>query len=492
MPTTQIHCLGLNHRTAPIELREMFAAPLIHPDIALFSDSYNLDVHEVRIDNGGRSAGGGCPYHANAHGTSKPRTSGEAVRDQRNASGNGSSKRARRRYPRKGTFVPIRELAMFATCNRMEAYAYVDASADDPKNLLLQFLSLVYDIDPEVMNGHFYHYRGIEAVAHLCKVACGLDSQVLGETQILGQVTGAYENALETVSAGPFIDALFRAAIHAGKRARTETTISSNPASMSSVAIATAQDVIGDLQDRTVLVVGMGEMGLLTIRALHARQLENIALANRSVERAKGIADHLGFRVYSLDELPDAIAEADVVISTTGAAGTVIDSSMVNAALENRGDRPLVIVDIAVPRDVEPAVGGLEGVHVFDADRLKVTLDRALEARKKEIPRVEEIIAEETTKCEIEMKETSLRPIITDLREKAESIRIGELERTLRQLPHVDSDTIEQIRRMSRAIVNKILHDPTVRLKRSARVGLHNEYSSAVRQLFDLPENSEG
>jgi glutamyl-tRNA reductase len=151
-----------------------------------------------------------------------------------------------------------------------------------------------------------------------------------------------------------------------------------------------------------------------------------------------------------------------------------------------------VVVDIAVPRDVDPTIRDISGVHLFDADELKGTLDESIEARKKEIPRVESIIAEEIARFEVEFEELSLRPVITDLREKAEIIRRGELERTLRHLPNVDSNTIEQIHQMSRAIVNKLLHEPTVRLKRSARAGMHRELSSTVRHLFDLPENNEG
>jgi glutamyl-tRNA reductase len=331
----------------------------------------------------------------------------------------------------------------------------------------------------------------MEAVAHLCKVACGLDSQVLGETQIMGQITGAYENALETLGAGPFVHAVFRAAIRAGKRSRTETTFSRNPASMSSVAIATAHDKLGDLRDKKILVVGMGQMGMLTLRALHARQLHNVAVANRTPEKAEAVSKHWHFEVYSLDELPAAIAGADVVITSTASPEPLIDAGLLKPALEGRNGRKLVIVDIAVPRDVDDSAGELPGVHLFDADDLKVVLDRSLEARKREIPRVEAIIAEEAAKCEIELRELSMKPVITDLRDKAETIRRGELEKTIRRLPNVDDQTIEHIHHMSRAIVNKLLHEPTVRLKRVARSGLHNEYTSTVRHLFDLPENGK-
>jgi glutamyl-tRNA reductase len=448
-----------------VELRELFSSPLFDPEQVLFPDTIPAGKSN---GNGGSPDGGGCPHHQ------KNRTSGDVIRARRAAEDRPAGPG---RPDGNGSFVSIREVTVFATCNRMELYACVDPATEDPERLLLKFLSHVYDIDPQKMNGHFYHYTALEAVAHLCQVASGLDSQVLGETQILGQVTGAYENALDTITAGPHIHAVFRAAIRAGKRARTETTISRNPASMSSVAITTAQDVLGDLRSRRILVVGMGEMGMLTLRALHARQLANISVANRSPERAKAVAEHWGFRIYSLDELEGAISEADVVITSTAAPDAVIDARIVRGAQIRRENGDLVIVDIAVPRDVDPAVGNIPGVHMVDADDLKVTLDESLAARRREIPRVEAIIAEETARCEIELRELAMKPVIMDLREKAELIRHGELERTLRRLPH--------------AIVNKLLHEPTVRLKRSARKGLHNEYTSTVRHLFDLPESSE-
>jgi glutamyl-tRNA reductase len=485
MPTRQIHCLGLNHRTAPVELRELFASPLVEPEHVLFPSEQTGDERsgDIAAD---RSATGECPYH------SKGRTSGDLIRERREKEGQPARKRREvNRRPGNGRFARVLEATVFATCNRMELYACVDPSAEDPIRLLTEFLGVIYDVEPAKMNSRMYHYTGLEAAAHLCQVAAGLDSQVLGETQIMGQVTGAYENALDTIAAGPIIHTIFRAAIRAGKRARTETTFSSNPASMSSVAIATAQDILGDLRDNDILVVGMGEMGMLTLRALHARQLDRVGVVSRSPDRARAISDHWGFRTYSLGELPEAMAEADVVITSTAAQDTVIRTDTVREAMKGRENRVLVVVDIAVPRDVEPEVGKLTGVHLVDADDLKVTLDKSLEARKREIPKVEEIIAQEAVRCDLELQELALRPVITDLREKAELIRKGELERTLRHLPDVDSKTIDHIHHMSRAIVNKLLHEPTVRLKRSAKLGHHDELTSTVRHLFDLPDNNE-
>jgi len=483
MPTTQIHCLGLNHKTAPVELRELFASPVVDPERVLYPES-PLDSEQA--GGGGSEPAGGCPYHT------RSRTSGDVIRDRRaNGDRPARIRRAMSRRPANGAFAPLVEVTVFATCNRMELYACVDPETKDPESLLLKFLSVVYDVDPDRLSGHFYHYQGMEAVNHLCQVAAGLDSQVMGETQIMGQIAGAYENSLETIAAGPFIHALFRAAIHAGKRCRTETTFSRNAASMSSAAIATAQDKLGDLKDKNILVVGLGKMGMLTLRALHARQLMNVSAANRSPEKGEHLKKHWNIRTYPLDQLSEAMSRADVVITSTAATEPVIQTDLVQQVLARKGPGEMVIVDIAVPRDVEAGVAELDGVHLVDADALKVSLDRSLEARKREIPKVEAIIAEEAARCELELRELSMRPVITDLRDKAETIRRLELERTLRQIPHLDPKTAEHIHYMSRAIVNKILHAPTVRLKRSARAGLHKDYSTTVRHLFDLPENNE-
>lgn len=486
MPTARIHCVGLNHKTAPVELRELFASPLVDPEQVLFPGMMGVAGGGDAVPGGNGDAQGGCPHHSQA------RTSGDVIRRSRhNGERRARARRALSRRKHDGAFADVTEATVFATCNRMELYACVNPSVADPLGLLHRLIGVLYDIDTNATAQHFYHFSGMEAVVHLCKVAAGLDSQVLGETQIMGQVRGAYENSLDTIAAGPFVHAVFRAAIRAGKRTRSETMFSRNPASMSSVAISTAQDILGDLHDKRILVVGLGEMGMLTMRALHARQLANVAVANRTIAKAEPLRHHWNVDVYSLDELSVAMSQADVVVSSTAAPGTVIDADAVRTAMNGREDRPLVVVDIAVPRDVDVRVGEVAGVHLVDADALRVALDESLEARKREIPRVEGIIAEEAARCEVELRELSMRPVITELRDKAETIRRLELEKTLRHLPDVDAKTAEQIHYMSRAIVNKLLHEPTVRLKRSARSGRHNQYSTTVRDLFGLPESGE-
>ena len=429
MPPTQISCLGLSHHTAPVELRER-----LHCSPADLS--------------------------------------------QRPALPTGHSGR-------------IREVTILSTCNRVELYACVDATGPVARNLLVSLLAQMHGMEPESFARHLYYYNGREAVSHLLRVATGLDSLVLGETQILGQVTGAYMSAVETKVSGPVLTALFRAAIRTGKRARAETNISTNPASISSAAVSLAQKCLGDLSERNCLVVGLGEMGQLALKGLRARGLSRVAVANRSRSRAEAAVTPWRGQAYTLDELPQALAAADLVISATGAPHVMVERAAVVAAMAGRDRRDLVLIDLAVPRDVDPAVRRLPGVYLFDLDELQGYLDDSLVARRQEIPRVEAIIGQEIDAFETELNELALRPLIVDLRQKAEAIRRHELQRTLRHLGDVDEQTLTHIQHLSRSLVNKLLHEPTLRLKKSAGDDEAAGYAAAVRDLFGLSEGDE-
>jgi glutamyl-tRNA reductase len=385
----------------------------------------------------------------------------------------------------------VQELTVISTCNRMEIYAVASGDLADVQSILVEHLSRCKSIEAGDFLAHIYIFTGDEAGQHLFEVAAGLDSLVLGEAQILGQVTDAHMAAEAAGTAGPLLTALFRAAIRAGKRARTETRISSNPASISSVAIAKAQQIVGDLKLSVPLVVGMGEMGQLAMKSLQSRGVEQIAVANRTVTRAEAFAEGCGGNAYTMAELAKALAVADVVISATGAPHIIIHPEMVREAMSRRSDRQLVLVDIAVPRDVDPAVGEIPGVHLFDMDDLQESLDEALLARKQETPRVKEIIHQEMVALEEELRQVSVRPLIVGLRQKAEAIRQRELQRTLRHLGDVDQQTMEQLQHFSRSLVNKLLHDPTIRLKETADNRGPATFEEAVRQLFRLESSVE-
>jgi glutamyl-tRNA reductase len=279
------------------------------------------------------------------------------------------------------------------------------------------------------------------------------------------------------------LDVLFKAAIRTGKRVRSETAISSNPASVSSVAIALAQQVLGDLRQRQLLIVGAGEMGRLAVKSLQKRAMQQVSVANRSLANAETAVAQFNGRAYGLDELPQAIAAADVVITAVQSAIPLIDTQTII-----RRERPLVIVDIAVPRNVTTAVAKLPYVTLFDVDDLQTMLDESLAARQAELPRVQAIIAAETKRLNGQLRELSIRPLLVDMRRKAEQIRESELERTLRHLGEIDPQTLAHIQHFSRSLVNKLLHEPTLRLKEKANRNEAADYMATLRDLFGLVE----
>jgi glutamyl-tRNA reductase len=434
---TQLVCLGISHHTAPVELRERFRCALDNQPALLHA----FGGHLTQLKDG--------PFSA------------------------------------------VQELVLLSTCNRMELYAAVAADVPDAPQLLADLLVHTHQVETAGFIPHLYRYTGRDVVEHLFRVAAGLDSLVLGEPQILGQVNDAFLASNQMCAAGPLLSTLFRAAVRTGKRARAETNISSKPASVSSISIALAQEIVGDLQPQRILVIGLGEMGRLTLKALQAREIRRLAVANRNVQRAEEVAAHCGCRAYSLAQLPQALAETDVVFSATGAREPIIDTSVVQAALNGRAERPLVIIDMAVPRDVAPAVADLPGVHLFDVDDLKGSLDEALAARRQETPKVEAIIHQEMELLDAEWRTLTVRPLIADLRQKAEAIRRRELERTLRNLRDLEPELLEHVHQLSRSLVNKLLHEPTLRLKEKAAGTEANDYVSTVRELFGLEPGEE-
>ncbi len=378
----------------------------------------------------------------------------------------------------------VTELVLLSTCNRIELYAVTQPDETATATLLRNLLAETQQLDPAELEDYVYFLAGDTAVNHLLRVASGLDSLVLGEPQILGQVTDAYMTAVSQHTIGPVLDTLFKTAIRTGKRARAETTISSNPASVSSVAIALARQALGSLANHAILVVGAGEMGKLALKALRNRGLTQVSVANRTKARAETAVAPFNGRAYSLGELPQAIQSADVIITAVYSPHPVID---INTILER--ERPLVIVDIAVPRNVDTAVGDLPLVRLYNLDHLQATLDESLAARQAETPLVEQIIAAETEMLAIHYGELAVKPLIQEMRRKAEQIRETELERALRHLGDVDEQTMAHIQRFSHSLVNKLLHEPTLRLKEKAGHSQAGDYATAVRELFGLPEH---
>lgn len=380
----------------------------------------------------------------------------------------------------------LSEVVILSTCNRIELYAASDhlAYAD-----LEAFLSSAWGRSISEHQSSFYHFSDVAAAHHLFDVAAGLDSLVIGEPQILGQITRALELARAQNAAGPTLNRLFQAAIHAGKRARTETAISRNPASVSSLAAAVAEKWLGHIKTARVVVLGAGEMAELSVEALRKRGAEKILVINRTLERARALAERWGAEAATFEFLQQALREADILISSTGAPHIVVDARMVGAVMKTRKEKPLVLIDIAVPRDIDPEAASIPHVKLFDIDGLNSRLEDSLTRRMDEVPLVKRILEEELADFKGFLKSLDMLPIIADIHQQAETIRTAELEKTLRRMPDLTSAERERIEALTRAIVRKVLDHPTRRLRAEATSHRAPEYAELARVLFNLSDD---
>jgi len=384
------------------------------------------------------------------------------------------------------------EHAALQTCYRVELYAWLTSGVEEARDELIAALSRAHGVERELLIDHLYVHSGDDVAQHLCRVAAGLDSLVLGETEILGQVGDALEAGKAGGTVGPGLSLLFRTAITAGRRARTETAIGANPATASSMALALAEGVLGDLREKRVLVVGAGRIGLQSLKALAGRRVAQTAIVNRTRERAIEVADRIGATAHGLDELEDVLSWADVAVTATSSETPVIGTNLVRDAVSRRGQRLLVLVDLAVPADVERDAGAVAGVRLFDVDDLRAGLDGAMASRLREVPGVEAIVADEVESFRRRYQELEVEPLLSALRRQAEEIREQELERALRDLGDVDAAIAQRIEHLSRSLVKKLLHEPTVRLRERAGTGNADEVADAVRDLFGLAAPLDG
>jgi len=378
---------------------------------------------------------------------------------------------------------PIAELVVLSTCNRVEVYAYSPRADFAP---LLALLSEASEVGSERIAAHVYTLEGREAVRHMFRVAAGLDSMVLGEQQILGQVAEAHVLALRGGSSGLVLARLFQAAIHAGKRVRHETKIGAKSANVAAVAVHLVTSVAPNLGEAHVLVLGSGEMAELAMGALRKRSVRQITVVNRSVARAQELADRWGASVRPFEALADELARSDVVIASTGALHTVIHLDMVETAMRQRPTRPLVIIDIAVPRDVDERASGVPGVRVYDLDQLNAHVTQSVEQRQAQVPASEAIVEEEIEAFEAWMRSLAIRPLLRDLRAKAEAIRRAEVEKTLRRHNGSGATSLEALEALTCALVSKLLDAPTRALRESSQSGEDGRIAQAARELFAL------
>ncbi|MBC7809895.1 MAG: glutamyl-tRNA reductase, partial [Burkholderiales bacterium] len=377
----------------------------------------------------------------------------------------------------------IHEVVILSTCNRLEIYA----TGDHPNEgiaFVEQFLSTLQNIPLAELKAHLYNHSGDDAISHLMRVACGLDSMILGETQILGQVTQAFEYARSAGMTGAILSHLFANVIHTGKRARTETPISRYTTSISHAGALLIMEKLNQQRAVSILLLGAGEMTTLAAQALKRFQIQELMFINRTYERAEALANEFGGTALSWFQLKEALIKADAVICATGAPHTVIYRHEVEAVLRQREGRPLLIMDIAVPRDVEATVRGLPDVQYFDIDDLQSVVDTNSELRRAAIPQVESIIQQEMTRFAEWYRGRQVTPVIKDLREWAQSIADEELAQTLNRLSDADERTREVVSHMAHRLVNRLLHEPTAQLRIQANEGNGYVYAHAVRELF--------
>jgi len=379
---------------------------------------------------------------------------------------------------------PEAEAVCISTCNRMELYlASRDAAAAEEQ--AISALSKLAGMDVEELRPRLYRLQDEAAATHLFRVAAGLDSMVPGEGEILGQVKSAYEAG----NAGPILDHLFRQALHAGKKVRTETAIGQSPASVSSAAAALAQQVFGELEGRRVLVIGAGKTGEQAARALAARGATIATVVNRSPERGAAVAAQVGAVSVSFDQIESELEQADVVVAATGAPGLVLRREQVARTLRGRKGRPLFLIDIAVPRDLDPEIHELDGCYLYDIDDLEAVVAASLAGRRREASRAESIIAEEADRYREWKASLDVVPAVAALRARAEEIRQGELERVEGRLAKLDATERNMVEAITAQIVNKLLHLPTVRMKEAAAGPNGVLYADALQHLFGLNED---
>ena len=379
----------------------------------------------------------------------------------------------------------INEAVVLSTCNRIEVYVLAEkfhGAYQDIRN----FFAEVSHVAPEEFSDHLTSLYDGDAARHLFSVASGLDSAVLGEHEILGQVRKSWETASTEGAVGPVLNTLFRHSLEVGKRVRTETAISRNITSVSQAAVAMATERLGGLEGRQVLIVGAGEMGEGLARALHGGGVAGIRVANRTWDRAVEVAGRLGGEPVRLDDLPHHLAEVDVLLTSTGASAAILEHGDLASVVGERHGRELLVVDIAVPRDVDPTAGEIEGVTLLDMDDLREFADVGIRERQREVTAVHAILDVELDRYVDESTARSVAPLVASLRARGDLVRSGELQRLVARLGDLDDRQRDAVEALAAGIVGKLLHEPTVRLKDAAGTARGERLAEALRDLFDL------
>ena len=423
--TDALFCVGISHRTAPIALRER-----------LYLDAPRMAALLSR-------------FAAQRHGA-VPGRSGELV--------------------------------VLSTCNRLELYALGAARETDLAQLIVESTG----VSASELAPALYQCHGTAVVRHLARVAAGLESMVVGEPQILEQVAEAYSAALAHGAAAHGLESLFRSAVCAGRRVRSETGIGRRAATVSSIAVRVASDVVSDLAAASALVIGAGEMGAHALAALHDRGIRDLCVVSRTRARAERVASRVGGRTISLDGLPAALTMADVVLCAAAVPQPIVTREMVATVMESRPARPLLLLDVGVPRNVEAAVGTIPFVRCYDLDELHGAAAEGRMSPLEEHPRAEAIVETETERCVAAIRRLHVQPLIAEWRAQVDGIRDTLLTTTLHRFAHLSDADRASLEAFSHALVKRILHTPTARLRTAAECGQSAGYALAMRHLFGL------
>jgi glutamyl-tRNA reductase len=381
----------------------------------------------------------------------------------------------------------IAECIIIGTCNRTEIYVVCD-QANIGRDYTLRFLAEWFGVEKESFKDHLYIKEQEQAIDHLLRVSAGLDSMVMGETQILGQVRDAFLLAQQLETTGTVFNTLFKQAITFAKRAHTETAIGQNAVSVSYAAIELGKKIFGSFAGKTVLIIGAGKMSELTAKHLHANGSGTVIVANRTLERAKLLAQKFKGDACTMEQLPEALLAADVVISSTGATGYVLGKKELTSIMKQRKHRPLFMVDIAVPRDLNPDLHDLDNVYLYDIDDLEGIVASNVAERSREAERLDVMIQEEIVAFTNWYQTLGVAPLIAALREKALDIHGEAMRKIENKLPQLSEREIHIIRKTTKGIVNQLLHDPVVRLKEMASSNKGDDVLDIFTAIFALEE----
>ena len=380
----------------------------------------------------------------------------------------------------------LEETLVLSTCNRSELYGVPPEASEDAVSAVEDFLAAFHELSPADLNGCLYRHRNTDAIRHLYRVTSGLDSMMLGEAEILGQVREAYRQAFEQGATGPVLNRMFQGALEVGKRARAETEIGTRPMSVAFAGAKLAEKIFGSLRGRKALILGAGAMGEQVVGYLRDRGLARILVANRSEERGEQLALRFGGEAVAWDDLANALEVPDIVVSSVGGADRVLTRSIVERAMAARGNRAMFIIDLGVPRNAESAIGELYNAYLYNIDDLTEIVDQNKKAREEEVPRVEAIIDEHVGKFQVWQASMQAVTLLDQLRTKLRHEREEFLRERLGQMQHLSDEDRQKVAQLTEDLLDRVLLEPAERLRSERGLRRRLQSLEALRDLFGL------